>query len=357
MTATASGGPPPATMTAARWHGPRDVRLERVPVPAPGPAEALVAVEYVGLCGSDVEEYVAGPVVARPPVTLGHEIVGRVARAAADGSGPAAGTRVVVDVVTGCGTCHWCRRHDEGLCPDLVVTGQHVDGGLARYVLGRAERLVEVPAGLDARRAALAEPVSVAVRAVRKAGSVLGARVAVLGGGALGLLVAQVARAAGAGDVAVVEPDDGRRALAARWGFGALWAPAAAERAALVRDALPEPGPDVVLECSGRSGVAAEAVALCRPGGLAVLVGVQPRPEPLDVLDVVLREKRVVGTAAHLWDDDVAVAVRLLARGAVDVAPLVGAVLPLARAADAFERAAGGRDLRLLVAVDGEDPA
>lgn len=344
-----------ATMTAARWHAPRTLRLETVDVPEPRAREALVAVEYVGICGSDAEEYAAGPVVARPPVTLGHEIVGSVARAAADGSGPRVGTRVVVDVVTGCGACFWCRRHDEGLCPDLVVTGQHVDGGLADYVVARADRLVEVPAGLDPRHAALAEPLAVAVRAVRKAGSLLGARVVVLGGGAVGALVAQVARVAGAEPVVVVEPDASRRRLAARWRFEALWAATPDERGAAVRERVADPGPDVVFECSGHVGAAREAVALCRPGGLTVLLGVQRRPEPVDVLGLVLGERRVVGSAAHMWDDDVAVAVRLLARAAVDVAPLISAVLPLADVVAAFERVVDRRpgETKLLVAVGG----
>ncbi len=161
-------------MMAVRWHGRLDIRVEKVPVPNPADDEALIRVTWVGLCGSDLEEYLDGPIVVRGPVTLGHEIVGTVAAPARDGSGPPTGTVVVVDVVTGCGQCHWCLRHAEGQCPNLRVTGLDVDGGLAEFVTGKARRLVRVPTELDPMQAALTEPLAVAVRAVRKLGAVQG---------------------------------------------------------------------------------------------------------------------------------------------------------------------------------------
>lgn len=324
-------------MPAARWYGIRDVRVEQVRQPVCGDGEALVQVEWVGLCGSDVEEYVEGPVVAVPPVILGHEIVGVVRQPAADGTGPDTGTRVVVDVVTGCGHCFWCRRHDEGLCPELLVTGQHVDGGLAQYVVGRAERLVVVPSHLDPRVAALAEPLAVAVRALRKAGSLIGRGVLIVGGGTIGMLCAQVARAAAASTVVVVEPGVHRRELIGSWGVDTVWAPSPHSRAQEVAARFPARGVDVVVECAGRAGLAAEAASLVRRGGMVVLTGVVPPPEPMDTLDLVLGEKTVVGSAAHMWDDDVAVAIQLLASGAVDIGSMITHEVPLAEIGRAFE--------------------
>ena len=324
-------------MKAARWRSRRGVVLEDVPRPVPLPDQALVAVEWVGLCGSDAEEYLEGPVVISPPVTLGHEIVGVVEIAAADGSGPVAGTRVVVDVVTGCGDCFWCRQHQEGLCPHLVVTGQHVDGGLAEFVVGRADRLVPVPEALDPRHAVLAEPLAVAVRAVRRAAVVPGQGVLVVGGGAIGMLTAQVALAAGAARVVVLEPDPGRRTILESWGAGTLWASDADGRAAALAGRFGDPGVDVVLECSGRPGMTAEAIRHSRRGGTVVLLGVLPQPEPIDTLDVVLGEKTIYGSAAHMWDVDVAPAVAMLADGQVDVAAMMSSSVPLAEVARAFE--------------------
>src|SRR5215216_4315313 len=154
-------------MRAAVWYGKRRVVLEERLHPVCDPHQALVRVEMCGLCGSDLEEYLDGPVVARPGTVLGHEIVGTVSEVAADGSGPPAGTRVVVDVVNGCGRCRWCRAGEEGLCADLAVTGLHLDGGLAEYVVAPACRLISLPGGMPFSVGALAEPLAVAVRAFR----------------------------------------------------------------------------------------------------------------------------------------------------------------------------------------------
>lgn len=345
-------------MRAARWLSRRKVALEQIPDPIPRDDQAVIAVEWVGLCGSDVEEYLYGPIVIRPPVTLGHEIVGRVLTAARDGTGPSTGTRVVVDVVNGCGHCYWCARHDEGLCKNLVVTGQHLDGGLAEYVLARAERLVTVPEGVDPRHAALAEPLSVAVRAVRKAGPLLGKSLLVIGGGTIGILSAQVAVAAGANPVVVVEPKRTRRELIASWGITAVWQGEELALRHAVEPELPERGIDVVLECSGQSGMTAEAIRLCRRGGKTILLSVLPKDEPIDALDLVLGEKTLQGSSAHMWDDDLAVAVALLAAGRVDVAPLITHTLLLDAVSDAFEALIdpAGDVIKLLVEVDGSRP-
>lgn len=339
-------------MRAARWSGPRTVALVDMQVPVVRDDEALVRVAWAGLCGSDVEEYLHGPIVIRPPVVLGHEIVGVVARAAQDGSGPDAGTPVVVDVVTGCGTCFWCRRHEEGLCPQLVVTGQHVDGGLAEYVPGRASRLIPIPAGLPLQHAVFAEPTAVAVRAVRKLGSLVGRTAVVVGGGTIGLLVAQVLAGAGAADVVVLEPSEARRGIADSIGLRSTWAADESARRAALSPMFPARGVDVVVECSGARGVAREAVRLVRRGGIAVLLGVPTADEPVDQLDLVVQEKTIIGSAAHMWDDDVAVAVDLLASGAVRVGPLVSRVLPLESVPEAFEALADPTESIIKLLVD-----
>ncbi|MCO6004213.1 zinc-binding dehydrogenase [Actinoallomurus purpureus] len=316
-------------MRAARWHARRDVRVEEVPDPSPGPGEVLVKVELCGICGTDVEEYRDGPVhipVDAPnpltgrtaPLALGHEIVGTVD-----------GTRVIPDVVLGCGACWWCRRRQEGICPDGAVIGLHCDGGLAGYVVAAADTCVPVNAPPEV--AVFAEPTSVAVRACRKAGDLSGARVAILGGGTIGLLTAQVARAAGAGRITIVDPNPERRRLVASYGSAAVPGERVSGR-----------GADVVVECSGAPGAVREAIRLVRRGGTVVLVGTRDDDEPLPLLEVVVAEKRLLGSAAHLWDEDVTAAVRLLESGVVDPRPLPSTRVPLDRVVpDGFEAEPG----------------
>lgn len=330
-------------MRSLRWYGARDLRLDRVERPTADAGRALVRVERVGLCGTDLEEYLHGPLDipvgsahprsgARAPLAMGHEVLGTVVECPDHPEW--VGRRVVPDVVEGCGTCFWCRRHEEGLCPDLVVLGQHAPGGMAEYMTCRAESLVAVPEGLDVDVAAFAEPVAVAARAVAKAGDLRGATVAVVGAGVVGYLVAQVAQAHGAA-IVVQDPASHRRELA-----GAAGLTATADRArseAAVRATTAGRLADVVFECAGRASAFSDAVALTRAGGTVVLVGLHAEEPPLPWRDVVLSEKRLVGTAAHMWDVDVLTAVRLLADGVVDPRPLISKVVPLEGVASALE--------------------
>lgn len=350
-------------MRAARWHGRRDVRIDEVPVPEPQPHQALIAVEWCGICGTDLEEYRDGPVNIplethpltgrKAPITLGHEIVGRVVEPAGDGSGPPAGTRVIPDVVLGCGECWWCRRHQEGLCVCSAVAGLQADGGLSEYVAAEAATCVPVPSGLRADVAALAEPTSVAVRALRKVSHPIGSSLLVIGAGTIGLLVVQVARSSGGGTVIAVDPDARRRELALALGADSAFEPTELEE--LSAETTEGIGPDVVVECSGVPGAAREAMRLARRGGTTVLVGLHGRGESFDLLNTVLGEKRIVGSAAHLWDEDVATAVEMLSRGSVADAPLLTTHLTLDRideGLDALEDTSTNAVLKVLVTPD-----
>ncbi|WP_382303546.1 zinc-binding dehydrogenase [Herbiconiux sp. UC225_62] len=351
----------PATMVAARLHARQDLRVDRIPVPAPSASEALIRVLWCGICGTDLEEYRDGPVTVPmgtphpvsgrlAPLTLGHEPVGVIARAAADGSGPAAGTVVVPDVVSGCGTCWWCRRHDEGQCQRLVVIGQTTDGALAHYLVARADRCLPVPDGLAAETAALAEPTAVAVRALAKLGAAPQAisSLAVLGGGTIGQLVARVARSLGCRSVTLVDPVPERRRLAERTGIGTVHPSELARFAAT----LPEPGLDAAIECTGRPGVIADALRSVRRGGEVVALGLRAALDTFQLDDFVLGEKRLIGSAAHMWDTDLASALDLLASGRLSVDGLITHRIPLAQTTDALELLGDTRSGAVKVLVD-----
>jgi threonine dehydrogenase-like Zn-dependent dehydrogenase len=293
-------------------------------------------VDRVGLCGSDLEEYRSGPVsIPRDavPLILGHEVVGTVV--ACPGNELPIGTRVVPDVVVGCGHCWWCARHEEGLCPDLLVRGQQQDGGLAEYMLAATATAVVVPAELDLDVAAFAEPCSVAVRALRKAGDLAGGVVCVYGAGTIGLLITQAALSSSAARVVAVDPLDSRRRLAAGFGAIAVRPDEAADAIAAITGGR---GADVVLECAGVPVAPSAAVGLSRRGGTVIVVGFRSGSLELPWLDLVLGERHVVGTAAHLWDVDVVAAVELLHRGVFDPRPLLSTTFPLQAAAEAFEQ-------------------
>jgi len=327
-------------MQAARWHARGDVRVEDIPPPKPGPGEVLLQVSWCGICGTDLEEFTQGPGLIpaeapnnltrqSAPLTMGHEFTGTVTALGPGVTNLEQGDRVAPEVCLFCGECFFCRRHDYALCVNWAAIGLMTDGGLAEYVKVPAAMCVKLPDSLSDEAAALVEPTEVAVRAVRKSQLKLGETVAIVGGGTIGLLIAQVARAAGASAVYVVEPQPARRNLANTLGAAAAFAPSDPESD--LRAACNGIGPDIVFECAGAIETADLAVKTARKGGQIVLVGIQPQRVPLSTLDVVVGEKRIVGTVQHHFDDDLPMAVQLLAEGKVQVEPLITAREPLAR--------------------------
>jgi (R,R)-butanediol dehydrogenase / meso-butanediol dehydrogenase / diacetyl reductase len=337
-------------MKAARWHGRGDVRIEDVPRPTPGPGELLLRVSWCGICGTDLEEYRAGPSlipvdVPNPltgraaPLTLGHEFAGSVAARGEGVTGFRVGERVAPEVVLYCGQCYFCRRHEYALCLNWAAIGLMTDGGLAEYAVVPAFSSARLPDSVSDEEGALVEPTEVAVRAVRKSHLRLGETVAIVGGGTIGLLVLQVARAAGAGAVYVIEPRVARRELALRLGATAAFCPDSPDWQSEVREACAGVGPDVAFECAGAPETADLAVHTARKGGRIVLVGIHPGRVPLSTLDVIVGEKRLVGSVQHHYDEDLPTAVQLLAEGKVRVRPLITGREPLERVVAAGFRA------------------
>jgi len=327
-------------MKAALWYARNDVRVEDVAEPGPpGPGEVILKVDTCGICGTDLEEYRSGPLfiaVGRPnpltgrmaPVILGHEFAGEVVAAGRDVTRLKPGDRVAPDVLITCGTCYWCRRHQVTLCEKLAALGFSGDGGLAEYCKVPVSMCIKLPNGLSCEHAALAEPLSVAVRAVRKGRVALGATVAIFGGGTIGLLCLQAARNAGASAVYVVEPPAGRRALARRLGAAGVIDPTVDDAGEALRD-LTGVGPDVVIEASGATAAGPAAIEAARKGGRIVLVGIPVAAASFNFLAVVATEKEVVGSLSHVYDEDFAAAVQLLGEGRVAVEPLISDRIPL----------------------------
>jgi len=317
---------------AIRWHGRGDVRLDEIPEPAvAAPDEMLLEVLLCGVCGTDLEEYRHGPVVVpvgtphpltgrSAPLTLGHEFCGVVLHVGEEVEGFRVGDRVAVEGNLHCGECRWCRAGEVQLCPHVAQYGLMGDGGLAEYAVVRDSTCLLLPPEADLRLGALAEPLAVAVRAVRRSRLEADDTVAIIGGGPIGLFVAEVARAYGARRVVVVEPDARRRDLALRIGVDEAIDPAAVgDGSAIV--------PDIAFECSGQPGTADQAIRMVRRGGRAVLVAAIPAAT-LDT-GFLVEEKEIVASVSHQLRADFEVGLRLALAGEVAVTDVVTEVTDL----------------------------
>lgn len=348
-----------ATMTAVRWWGRADVRIDEVRVPSDLPSGwVLVEVEACGICGTDLEEYLHGPIVspiephpltgATVPVTMGHETVGRIVRSNDPQAAPV-GTLVAVEGNRFCGECFWCRRHEYPLCERLGSLGQMADGGLADYIAAPGYMCLPLPAGLSAVEATLLEPLAVVVRALRRRTQIDGTSLAIVGAGTLGLLAVQVARAWGATDVVVIDPQQRRRELALALGADLA---IGTEEISELADRYPAGGPDWALECAGNVSAAESAHALVRRGGTTVLVGVHDAPIEINMLRLVLEERSITASVSHVWDEDFPQAIELLETGRVRAQELVTSVIPLSRTVtDGFDVLASGAGDEIKVVV------
>jgi L-iditol 2-dehydrogenase len=310
---------------AAVLHGIEDLRVTPHPPPVPAPHEVVVAVRSVGICGSDVHYFEhgrIGPFVVGAPMVLGHEASGVVVAAGSAASRLPVGTRVALEPGIPCGRCRECRHGRYNLCPDVVFFATPpVDGALARYVAIHEHFAHPVPDSLSDDAAALVEPLSVGVWANRKAGVGVGTRVLVTGAGPIGVLAAQVAVAAGASFVGIVDIEPSRLAAAEAFGFSAVVDGRSIED-------FTDLAPDVLLECTGAVGAVRTGLRSLRPAGTAVLVGLGPDSDPpLPVGYIQLRELTVTGTFRYA--NTYPAAIELAANGRVRLDELVGARLPL----------------------------
>jgi L-iditol 2-dehydrogenase len=331
------------------------VRVEEVPDPGqPGPGEARIRVTAVGICGSDLHYFREGGLGdARPeaPFILGHEFAARV-EAVGPGVTLPVGTRVAVEPGRSCGRCELCERGHPNLCPHVrFCASPPVDGALQEFMRYPAPLLFPLPAALSDADGAVLEPLGIGLHALKLAKLEPGQTVAVLGGGSIGLLLVQLCRVAGAAQIVVTEPVAHRRAAAAAFGATEALDPAGTDVTGAFLDLTRGRGVDTALEAAGAADTPAQAVAVVRPGGAVVLVGI-PSDDRLVLSHAAARRKgltlKFARRAAHTYPR----AIALAASGALDLRRYVTHRYPLAAAAEAFHTADTYADGALKVVID-----
>ena len=309
-------------MKAAVLYARGDLRVEEWPEPQVGPTDLLIEVTYNGLCGTDATEYTKGPMMVplstRHPATghlgptiLGHEFIGNVVDAGTEAR-TMIGKRVACGAGVSCSACAWCRAGRTNLCAGYYTLGLSTHGGLAERVAAPAAICLEIPAGCADKDAALAQPLAVGIHAVRRARLRDGDTVVLLGAGAIGSFVLAALRGH-AGRVLAVDVDAAKLDVARTLGATETQVIDRDAPHTVVRDLVPE-GANVVFETSGADGAAQRAITATTRGGTVVLVGLNPKPQPLALADAVLREVTLETTVAHVFAEDMPDALDLLTR-------------------------------------------
>lgn len=318
--------------------GAGHVALSERPEPSAGPGQVVLDVVAAGICGTDIHIY-DGEYAAVPPVTMGHEVAGVVAELGSGVDDTWRGARVVTETYfSTCGVCESCRAGRVNLCPERRSIGSYVDGGFAPRLLVPARNLHRIPAWLDGRAAAMAEPLACCCQSLPAGVVAAGASVLVVGPGPIGLLAAQVTRAEG-GEVHVrgTPRDAARLELARTLGFAVSTTEdeAAGEF-------------DVVVECSGHEAGMAFALASARRGGRYVQIGLAGKDVTIPFDLVCFRELTVTSGNASTpasWDR----ALGLIEERRVELEPLLSEAVPLAEWERAFAATRSGEGVKFVL--------
>ena len=320
-------------MKAAKWYAKKDIRVENVSEPAaPKAGEVKVKVLWCGICGSDLHEYLAGPIfipTETHPLTghsgatiLGHEFTGHVVEVGPGVNNVKVGDLVAPDAGQHCGECVACRMGRYNVCEKLAFTGLMADGAFAEYVNVPANLCFVLPPDFDPKAGSLIEPLATGLKAVRLAGSILGDTAVVFGAGTIGLGTLMSVKAAGAGKVIVIEMAEARKKMAKECGADVVLDPRECDVIAEIKKMTNGEGADVSFECIGNIHTAPLAVEAVHNVGKAVIVGIFEEPSSFNFFNLSATDKSVIGSLTYTVDDFKRVAA-LLANGGLKAEPLI----------------------------------
>ena len=318
-------------MRAAVLLEPGRIEIEERPIPTPGPGDVLIQVSSVGVCGSDTHYYRHGRVgsfVVDAPLILGHEAAGTIVGVGEGVDRSRIGQRVSIEPQRPDPDTEETRRGHYNLCPHMrFFATPPVDGALCDYVTIGAAFAHPVPSSMSDDAAALCEPLSVGIAAVRKAGVDGGSRVLITGAGPIGIVVAQVAKAYGATEIIVSDPDESRRSQAEDFGATTVLDPTAAPIGDLSVDAF--------IDASGAPAAVSDGIRAVRPAGVVVLVG--SGAETMELPTQVIQNRELTLTGVFRYANTWPTAIELVESGRVDLDAMVTAHFSLEEAAEALD--------------------
>lgn len=332
------------TMTAVRLYGARDMRIDQIPHPGlPSPGQALLRVTAIGVCGSDLHNYIDGRIgdaVVTTPLILGHEfgaVVEAVGPDAFDGNFNLleAGTRVAVDPAQPCGRCEMCEQGHPNLCYRLHFCGSFPDdGSLCEYMLMPAHTCFPIPAAIDDAGAALLEPLGIAIHAIDLAKIQVANSVAILGAGCIGLYLLQMAKLSGADPVFVIDQFDWRLKMAEHYG-GVPINFKTTDPVQAVMAATHKRGVDVAIEAAWADHSVQQAAEMARMGGRLVLVGI-PGSDKVEIKHSTIRRKGLTLRTARRMKHTYPRAIHMATNNMVDLNGIISHRFPLKQTPEAY---------------------
>ena len=330
---------------------PGRIEFREIETPVPKAGEVLVRIMKIGVCGSDIHVWHGEHPFTSYPVTQGHEVSGEIAALGAGVEGFEIGQKVTIQPQVVCGKCYPCRHGKYNLCESLKVMGFQTTGVASEYFAVAAEKVTLLPQEMSFDEGAMIEPLAVAVHAVRKFGDIKGMRVAVLGAGPIGILVAQAAKGMGAESVLITDVSALRLEKARQCGVDYCVNTRETDFGAALVSAFGPDKADVIYDCAGNDTTMGQAIRDARKGSTIILVAVFAGMAKVDL--AVLNDHELdLNTTMMYRNEDYIEAIALVRAGKVDLKPLISKHFAFRDYAEAYRYIDENRETTMKVIID-----
>lgn len=330
---------------------PGEIIFREVPVPEPGKGQVLVKIMEIGICGSDIHVYHGEHPFTSYPVTQGHEVSGIVEKLGEGAEGLSVGQKVTIQPQVVCGKCYPCRHGKYNLCEELKVMGFQTTGVASHYFVADAEKVTPLPEEMSFDEGAMIEPLAVAVHAIRRAGDVTGQKIAVLGAGPIGILVAQAAKGMGAAEVLVTDVSDLRLEKARECGADFCVNTKTKNFGEALTECFGPDKADVIYDCAGNNVTMGQAIQYARKGSTIILVAVFAGQASVDL--AVLNDHELdLNTTMMYRNEDYIEAIRLAQEGKIQLKPLISRHFAFQDYLEAYRYIDENRESTMKVLID-----
>ena len=333
---------------------PGVIKFQEVELPEVGENQVLVKIMNIGICGSDIHVYHGEHPFTSYPVTQGHEVSGEITEVGSNVKGLAKGQKVTIEPQVFCGECYPCRHGKYNLCEELKVMGFQTTGTASEYFAVDASKVTLIPESMSYEEGAMIEPLAVAVHGVKQMGDVKGMRIAVLGAGPIGNLVAQAAKGLGASRVMITDVSDLRLAKAKECGVDVCVNTKEKNFGEAMIEAFGPDKADVIYDCAGNNITMGQAVKYARKGSVIVLVAVFAGMASIDLAVANDHELDIKSTMMYRHDDYVE-AIRLTEEGKVHLKPLISKKFAFKDYQKAYEYIDANRETTMKVIIDVQE--
>ena len=339
------------TMLQQLMTAPGVIEFREIPIPELKADEVLIKIMKIGVCGSDIHVYHGKHPFTKYPVTQGHEVSGRVEALGAGVEGLAVGQKVTIEPQVVCGKCYSCTHGKYNLCEELKVMGFQTTGTASEYFVVDASKVTLLPDDITYNEGAMIEPLSVAVHAAMRFPEISGAKVAILGCGPIGILLAQTCRALGASAVLITDISDYRLSLAKECGVDFAVNTRNTDFGEAMLNCLGPDKADVIYDCAGNNITMGQAIKYARKGSKIVLVAVYEGMASIDL--AVLNDHELdLDTTMMYRHEDYLDAIGLVNQRKIHLKPLMSAHFSFRDYLSAYEYIDANRETTMKVLID-----